>query len=33
MKSAFNENETVWVMIPNEDQHMPIFNSGVREVS
>ncbi|MES9736165.1 hypothetical protein ABWK46_02285, partial [Peribacillus frigoritolerans] len=33
MESAFNEKETVWVMKPNKDLHMPIFNSGVREVS
>ncbi|GAA1378844.1 hypothetical protein GCM10009597_29680 [Peribacillus frigoritolerans] len=32
MKSAFNEKETVWVMKPNKDLHMPIFNSGA-EVS
>lgn len=33
MKSAFNEKEKVWVMKPNKDLHMTIFNSGVRKVS
>lgn len=33
MKSAFNEKETVWVMMPNKELHMPIFNSDVRVVS
>ena len=33
MKSAFNEKETDWVMMPNKDLHMPIFNSDVRVVS
>jgi hypothetical protein len=33
MKSAFNEKETVWVMMPNKDLHMPIFYSEVRKLS
>lgn len=33
MKSAFNEKEAVWVMMPNKDLHGPIFNSVVRIVS
>lgn len=33
MKSAFNEKEAVWVMMPNKDLHRPIFNSDVRIVS
>jgi hypothetical protein len=33
MKSAFNEKESVWVMMANKDMHRPIFNNDVRIVS
>jgi hypothetical protein len=33
MESAFNEKETVWVMMPKKDLHRPLFNSDVRMVS